>query len=90
MSTGQIKVLLIEDEQRDARLIQAMLGAVADVEFEVEHADRLSVALQRLAQGGIDVALLDLSLPDSRGLETFTRSTQGNTQRAHRGDIWAG
>src|SRR5205085_6525134 len=33
----------------------------------------LSVALQRLAQGGIGVVLADLSLPDSHGIETFER-----------------
>ena len=73
MSVDEIKLLLIEDEKRDVRLIQAMLGAAKDVFFDVQCADRLSAALKRLSQGGVDVVLLDLSLPDSSGLETFAK-----------------
>ncbi len=42
--------------------------------FEVEYAGELSAALARLAQGGIDVVLLDLDLPDSQGMVTFERT----------------
>jgi PAS domain S-box-containing protein len=35
-------------------------------------ATRLSDGLERLATGGVDLVLLDLSLPDSKGLDTFT------------------
>lgn len=42
--------------------------------FELERVDRLAEALRRLRQGGIDVLLLDLNLPDSRGLATFERT----------------
>ena len=73
MSAEHIKVLLVEDGRKDARLIQTMLGAVTSVAFEVEYVDRLSAALKSLDQGDIDVVLLDLSLPDSQGLETFTK-----------------
>lgn len=73
MSAEHIKVLLVEDGRKDARLIQTMLGAVTSVAFEVEYVDRLSTALKSLDQGDIDVVLLDLSLPDSQGLETFTK-----------------
>ncbi|HIE43503.1 MAG TPA: hybrid sensor histidine kinase/response regulator, partial [Candidatus Omnitrophica bacterium] len=44
---------------------------VKGISLELECADRLSKSLSRLAKGGIDVILLDLSLPDSQGLETF-------------------
>jgi anti-anti-sigma regulatory factor/DNA-binding NarL/FixJ family response regulator len=73
MSTDHIRVLLVEDGRKDARLIQTMLGAVTSVAFEVEYVDRLSGALKSLDQGDIDVVLLDLSLPDSQGLDTFTK-----------------
>jgi phosphoserine phosphatase RsbU/P len=66
-----IKVLLVEDSRGDARLIQEYLGEVEGLQFEVENADRLAQGLARQARGGIDVVLLDLSLPDSRGLDTF-------------------
>ena len=72
MEAQRIKVLLIEDNPGDARLIQEMLAQVKDVIFDLEHIDRLFTGLKRLGEGGIDIVLLDLSLPDSKGLETFT------------------
>ena len=41
--------------------------------IRVVHVTRLSAAIDRLAEGGVDVVLLDLSLPDSFGLETFAK-----------------
>jgi pilus assembly protein CpaE len=67
-----IKVLLIEDNRLEARQTQQWLGA-ADDAFEIECVDQLQLGLERLSQGGIDIVLLDLNLPDSRGLETFTK-----------------
>ena len=68
-----LKVLLIEDNPLDARLIQIMLSDAGGGMFELERADRLTVGLSRLAEGGIGMVLLDLSLPDSQGLATFSR-----------------
>jgi sigma-B regulation protein RsbU (phosphoserine phosphatase) len=63
--------LLVEDNSGDARLIEIMLAdAGADV-FAVERVERLSQAEERIAMGDIAVVLLDLSLPDSHGLDTF-------------------
>lgn len=67
------RVLLIEDNPGDARLIRELLSAEEGASFFLEHADRLSAGLTRLAQGNIDVILLDLSLPDSHGLEGINR-----------------
>lgn len=66
-----IKVLLLEDHPGDALLFRTMLNAELTSPFEVEHVTRLSAALDHLRRKTVDVALLDLSLPDSRGLETF-------------------
>src|SRR5207249_2569499 len=41
--------------------------------FTLEHADRLATGLERLAAGEFSLVLLDLSLPDSHGLNTFTQ-----------------
>ncbi len=69
----RVKALLVEDNPGDARLIQIMLEEAGDNLFEVEHVETLEEGLRRLAQGGIGIVLLDLSLPDSHGLETFAR-----------------
>jgi len=69
-----IKVLLIEDNPGDARLIQEMLAEVGTASFDLEWADRLSRGLERLARGDIDVLVLDLSLPDSPGVDAFTKT----------------
>ena len=70
-STRLIKVLLIEDDPDDIFLVRDNLAEARGAKFEVECAERLSRGLDRLAAGGIDVVLLDLSLPDSSGTETF-------------------
>ncbi len=71
--TGRIKVLLIEDNPGDARLIQMMIEEVDGGLFAIEHVDRLGEALERLAVGDIGLVLSDLSLPDSVGLATFSQ-----------------
>jgi len=70
MDEKRLVVLLIEDNPADARLIGELLTEAEGAAFDLECADHLSTALERLAKGGVDVALLDLGLPDSRGLET--------------------
>src|SRR5213594_1071307 len=70
---SRVKVLLIEDNPGDARLIQIMLEDAADDLFEIVQVERLSAAFERLAAGGIGVVLSDLSLPDSHGLDTFAQ-----------------
>ncbi len=68
-----LSVLLVEDNPGDARLIREMLRESDPARWQIENVDRLGTAIDRLSAGGIDVLLLDLSLPDSHGLETFTR-----------------
>jgi sigma-B regulation protein RsbU (phosphoserine phosphatase) len=67
------RVLLVEDNPGDARLIEIMVEDAGEDFFEIERVEDLGSGLTRLAEGGIGVVLLDLSLPDSRGLESFTR-----------------
>ena len=77
MSEEPIKVLLIEDNPGDIRLIREMLAEVKGATFHLECTDRLKIGLERLAKGGIDVVLLDLALPESQGLDTFARAKAG-------------
>jgi PAS domain S-box-containing protein len=77
MTHNEIKVLLIEDNLGDARLIQEMLRQADDSTFTIEHEDRLSKGLDRLAGGDIELILLDFGLPDSSGLETFFKVYAG-------------
>jgi signal transduction histidine kinase/DNA-binding NarL/FixJ family response regulator len=72
-SPETITVLLIEDNPGDARLIREILARARGAQFELKRAECLSEGLERLAAGGIDAVLLDLSLPDSSGLETFLK-----------------
>jgi diguanylate cyclase (GGDEF)-like protein/PAS domain S-box-containing protein len=69
-------VLLIEDEPADAKLIQDALASTVDSAFRVEWVTRLSDALERLESERFEVVLLDLSLPDGKGLEAFDQVLQ--------------
>ncbi len=71
MSDNPINVLLIEDNKGDARLIQEILSEATWRLFEIEVAERLSKGLEALSSATFDVVLLDLSLPDSSGLDTL-------------------
>jgi len=67
-----IRVLLVEDNPGDARLIQELLMEAREGPFEVTVAVRLAEAIEKLGQGDdFQLILLDLSLPDSRGIDTF-------------------
>lgn len=68
-----IQTLLIEDNPGDVRLIQEMLSEVNTGACEITVFDRLGSARAALEQGDYDVVLLDLTLPDSTGLETLSR-----------------
>jgi len=70
---GLSRVLLVEDNSGDARLIREYIreAETDPASFTVECSGRLAAAISRLAEGGIDLVLLDLTLPDSQGLGTF-------------------
>lgn len=69
--TSATRVLLIEDEPGDAQLVTSLLRVVRYGKFVVHGVDCLSEALRALRDHCFDAALLDLSLPDSTGLETI-------------------
>ncbi|HLC41174.1 MAG TPA: ATP-binding protein [Methylomirabilota bacterium] len=63
-----MKVLLVEDNPGDARLVHEMLSEETSVRCEVSRIERLAEALRRLEHEEFHVVLLDLSLPDSHGV----------------------
>jgi two-component system cell cycle response regulator len=71
MKGEPMKVLLLEDNLGDVRLIREMLQEVGADRFEVVHAGRLDQGLKLLREDRFDVILLDLSLPDGHGVETL-------------------
>ena len=69
-----VRLLLVEDNVDDAELIRTKLARGRRLRVEVTHVDRLEKGLAQLAAGDHDVVLLDFSLPDSFGLDTFRRA----------------
>ncbi|HAR63092.1 MAG: hypothetical protein DKM50_05255 [Candidatus Margulisiibacteriota bacterium] len=67
-----MRILVVEDNPADFRLVREVLLDVTNVRFELTHEVMLSEALERLDQEKFDIILLDLSLPDSYGIDTFT------------------
>ncbi|MFN6527253.1 response regulator [Nostoc sp. ChiSLP03a] len=66
-----IKVLLVEDNPGDVLLLQELFKEVTTVVVELMPVERLYEAVNYLTNKTFDVILLDLSLPDSQGLQTF-------------------
>jgi len=69
-----IKVLLIEDNPDSIQLIQEELVEGNYNKFKIECAERLSSGLALLKEKSIDVILLDMTLPDSQGLDTLIKT----------------
>ncbi|MEO0248370.1 MAG: response regulator [candidate division WOR-3 bacterium] len=79
MSAGNgepIRILLVEDNPGDARLLREALAELGAAQFDLVHVERFSEARTYLARGGMDVVLLDMSLPDGEGLELVTQTRE--------------
>jgi signal transduction histidine kinase len=79
MTASSVKILLIEDNLAEARLLQEFLKQAQSKQFNLNHVKRLGEALYELNHCNIgnndlcpyDVILLDLTLPDSQGLASL-------------------
>ena len=67
------RILIITGDSADAKILEDVLRKAKDGPFNIEWLTRLADALKRLNAGGIDAMLVDLSLPDSQGIETFDK-----------------
>ncbi len=80
-AASEVRVLLVEDDPSDATVVERLLvehgGQFDSSDFAtvetIDRVDTLASCLERLADGGQDIVLLDLGLPDSDGLETVDR-----------------
>ena len=70
---GTIRILLVEDNPGDARLIRALLDEAHIGAYELTVAERLAEAIDRLSRQRFEAVLLDLGLPDSDGLDSVRR-----------------
>ncbi len=68
-----IRILLVEDDADDVELLKKSLGEIRNPAYEITPAAKVEEALKILNEQAFDIILLDLSLPDSHGLETFDR-----------------
>ena len=74
MRASALRVLLVEDNAGDARLLREMFTTERPGSIELTHLMRMSEALAHLAKGGVDIVLLDMGLPDGHGLDTVRRA----------------
>ncbi|HME55312.1 MAG TPA: ATP-binding protein [Candidatus Lokiarchaeia archaeon] len=79
MSDSQIQLLLIEDNKGDARLLQELLKETSFANGDLNWKESLQEGLQELENGNVALILLDLSLPDSQGLDTVKQVVQKTT-----------
>lgn len=69
----KIKILVIEDNPADVRLINIYLEEYFEDKFSFSSFTYLEKGLEALSKSAFDVIILDLTLPDSAGLETFKK-----------------
>jgi signal transduction histidine kinase len=73
-------MLVVEDNPGDVCLIRELLREAGGGAWSIEHAATLGEAERRLRAGAVDVALIDLGLPDARGMEAVDRVCQAHPE----------
>ena len=74
MKENALQVLLVEDSAGDARLLREMFSKEKPGSFELTHVGRISEAEGHLAHARADIILLDMGLPDEKGIATVRRA----------------
>ena len=73
LDSGSIQVLLVEDEPGDAGLAKIALRGFRNAHFQLVWVQTLAEALRQYSAQTYDIVLLDLTLPDSSGIDTVAR-----------------
>ena len=73
-----VQLLLVEDDQADAKFLRACLARSRGPKPDITHAQRLDDALGFLTETDFDVVLLDLNLPDAKGVDGVRTIQQAN------------
>ncbi|MDT8368455.1 MAG: GGDEF domain-containing response regulator [Longimicrobiales bacterium] len=69
-----LRILVVDDDlDCVARIRESLAGEPPGRDHQIHHVRELTEALERIAHGGIDLILLQLTLPDSEGIVTFER-----------------
>ena len=76
-----LRILLVEDNAGDACLLREALSTEAPGSFVLTHVRRMNEAVVKLADGDLDVVMLDLGLPDAHGLESVRRVVAARAKR---------
>ncbi len=71
--TTGFRLLMVEDDARDARLTEIGLSEAPRLVSELTRAEDLTTAINMAIDSRPDVVFLDLGLPDSHGLDTLRR-----------------
>jgi signal transduction histidine kinase len=82
LSQEPIRILLVEDDEDDAFLLERALTKTAPGQFAISRVGTLDAARRALVSTPFHVVLSDLSLPDSRGFETFVRIHEADPEVA--------
>ncbi len=75
-TTKPLQVLVVEDKKVNKTLLEKLLAKSTLAVFKVEYSESLDAAYAMLENCYFDVVLLDLNLPDSKGLDTLVRVTE--------------
>lgn len=68
-----INICLLEDNRGDVILIKELLSDIKNKNYTIEFYENLAELEKRLIADDFDVLLVDLNLPDSKGIDTFNK-----------------
>ncbi len=78
----QLKILIVEDDLIDRKQLERLLSKSDLSTSEVKHTEYLENALELMDQDDFDIALLDLNLPDSNGIDTLIKVSEKHPRTA--------